>query len=393
MYQHLYDQVYLRTHPLTEVLVPEHDLARKERAWRVHQLLLDLIEEIDPGPQAPTFSKAWRRHRLMVLRYEQGLDPQAVADQLAISRRHYYRVHKEAVEAIATILWDRFAADSALLQEERKAAPPSESQELLRSEIARVSQAPRDTSLQEIVEGVSSLLSDRRAQRGLDVEIAFPDGLPHVFVDPALLRQTLLGMVGFLVENAHEALIRLSAQAGESAVRLFIRVEPLSAIQIGEQIDVQRRIAALKEMAEATGVSILTVRADDSVVGFDVRLPTAGRVVLVVDDNEDVLELYQRYLLPHHYDVVVARTGEEALKKARQLQPDAITLDLMMPDQDGWDVLQALLHQPDTQHIPIVVCSVLKQQKELALSLGASAFLKKPVNEQALLSALEAVEE
>ena len=62
-----------------------------------------------------------------------------------------------------------------------------------------------------------------------------------------------------------------------------------------------------------------------------------------------------------------------------------------MPRQDGWDVLQVLLNQPETRHIPILVCSVLRQ-KELALSMGATAFLEKPVTEQVLLAALAALE-
>ena len=126
---------------------------------------------------------------------------------------------------------------------------------------------------------------------------------------------------------------------------------------------------------------------------FEIRLPTnAHRTVLVVDDNEDVLELFQRYLSPHQYRVVTAQTAEKALGLAVRLRPDTITLDLMMPEQDGWDLLQALLNRADTCHIPIIVCSVLKQ-KELALSLGATAFLKKPVTEQELLSTLRALEE
>ena len=111
-----------------------------------------------------------------------------------------------------------------------------------------------------------------------------------------------------------------------------------------------------------------------------------------MDDNEDVVALFQRYLISHHYRIITAHTAQEALAQARHLQPYAITLDLMMPDQDGWDLLQTLLNQPDTQRIPIIVCTVLKQ-KALALSLGAAAFLEKPVTEQELLAALRALEE
>src|SRR5262249_17505864 len=126
--------------------------------------------------------------------------------------------------------------------------------------------------------------------------------------------------------------------------------------------------------------------------GFDVLLPVRSRrTVLVVDDNVDVLELFERYLGLHDFQPVTVRTADEALAQARRLKPYAITLDLMMPDQDGWDLLQAFLNRPETQHIPIIVCSVLRQ-KELALSLGATAFLEKPISEQALLSVLNALD-
>ena len=98
------------------------------------------------------------------------------------------------------------------------------------------------------------------------------------------------------------------------------------------------------------------------------------------------------YLLQHAGNPVDWQPwGAEALALARQVQPFAITLDLMMPGQDGWDTLQTLTNQSGTQHIPVIVCTVLNA-KELALRLGATFFLEKPVSEQVLLDALRALE-
>ena len=110
--------------------------------------------------------------------------------------------------------------------------------------------------------------------------------------------------------------------------------------------------------------------------------------MLIIDDNQDLLELFQRWLNQHGYSAVVARTAREGIELAKQLHPFAISLDLMMPEQDGWDALQTLSTQPDISRIPVIVCSVL-QQEDLALSLGASAFLLKPVTTYDLLSTLE----
>jgi CheY-like chemotaxis protein len=85
--------------------------------------------------------------------------------------------------------------------------------------------------------------------------------------------------------------------------------------------------------------------------------------------------------------VVGAQSAGEALVRARELRPDAITLDVMLPAVDGWEVLQKLRAHPQTRHIPVLVCSVLKG-RDLALSLGAAGFLAKPVNRDGLMRSL-----
>jgi hypothetical protein len=70
-----------------------------------------------------------------------------------------------------------------------------------------------------------------------------------------------------------------------------------------------------------------------------------------------------------------------------ETQPDVITLDVMMPNMDGWQVLRALAQNPATAKIPVVVCSVLREP-EVALSLGARAYLKKPIDPLMLVETL-----
>ena len=402
-YEHLYDLVYLRTHPLLDALnIPQApSLPDKKRARQLHSLLLDLIDELDPGPQAPAFSNEWRRHRLMVLHYVKGLTPRATADQLSISLRHYYRVHKTAIEDIAGILWDRHLArrstpnngPSHAIQEQQG---PADRMELLRLEAARIAQGNRYARIGNVIEGVLAILQGIADQRGLGISVSLPRPLPDVAIDRNLLRQILLGALGYLIEHARRATVRVTAQTQTSAVFLSLTADPPTAMHAVDENKTAERLAAIEEMATLSNTHILPVYKGAQgklvVVGFDLQLPTVERTVLVVDDNADVLDLFRRYLLPHHYRVVTAQTAREAFDQARQLAPYAITLDLMMPEQDGWELLQALLHQPDTRHIPIVVCSVLKQ-KDLALSLGATSFLEKPVTEQALLAALESLEE
>ncbi len=395
-YEHLYDLVYLRTHPLIKKLVPSTALPAKKRARELHRLLVDVIDELDPGPQAPAFSREWRRHRLMLLRYVKGLNPQAVADQLAVSLRHYYRVHKSAIDDVAGILWERHMAHQSPYPEAREATQDEAlltRMELLRLEAARAAQADRYARVGDVVEGVLPLLRNMLRQHRLELRLALPPSLPGIAMNRGMLRQMLLSMMGYLIEHADQAAISMVAEVEETSVSLSITVEPAEAVRPTDQIEeTSGQLGALKEMAMVSGVHLLPVYRGRSIVGFDARLPTAERTVLVVDDNEDVLELFRSYLSQHQYRVVTAQTSREALKLASELQPYAITLDLMMPEQDGWDLLQILQNQPETRRIPVIVCTVLKQ-KELALSLGATAFLEKPVTELSLVAALKALEQ
>jgi CheY-like chemotaxis protein len=121
--------------------------------------------------------------------------------------------------------------------------------------------------------------------------------------------------------------------------------------------------------------------------GVDLRLPKHLATVLVIDDNEGLAYLFERYLADQACQVVAANDGQEGLNTARTASPDVIVLDVMMPDIDGWELLQRLRADPATAGTPIVICSVINDP-ELALSLGASAFLVKPFDRTDVLAVL-----
>ena len=100
--------------------------------------------------------------------------------------------------------------------------------------------------------------------------------------------------------------------------------------------------------------------------------------VLVVDDDEAVHETVGGMLAREGYRVLHARSGADALTLARQELPDAITLDVMMPQMDGWSVLTALKADPDLKDIPVTIVTLLND-RAIAFSLGASGFLSKPI--------------
>jgi signal transduction histidine kinase/CheY-like chemotaxis protein len=111
-------------------------------------------------------------------------------------------------------------------------------------------------------------------------------------------------------------------------------------------------------------------------------------IVLVIDDDPAVHDLLKNDLSKQGYQVVVANNGDEGLRLARQLQPEAITLDVMMPGMDGWMVLSALKADPSLADIPVIMASIIEDQK-LGYSLGAADYLIKPINRQQLVTVLE----
>jgi PAS domain S-box-containing protein len=109
-------------------------------------------------------------------------------------------------------------------------------------------------------------------------------------------------------------------------------------------------------------------------------------VILVVDDDIPARELIASYL-ESEYRIVMAESGAEVVQKARQLRPDAITLDVLMPGGDGFETLVALQKTPETANIPIIIVSIV-DQKQVGFALGAADYLVKPIRKSVLLETI-----
>ncbi len=113
-------------------------------------------------------------------------------------------------------------------------------------------------------------------------------------------------------------------------------------------------------------------------------------LILVVEDDLSTAELLTLHLTQAGYKVAHAFNGEEALEKAKNLKPFAITLDVMLPKKDGWEVLQELKSDQKTSDIPVIIHSIV-DNKDLAFALGATDYLLKPLDKEALISKLEEI--
>jgi len=118
-----------------------------------------------------------------------------------------------------------------------------------------------------------------------------------------------------------------------------------------------------------------------------IRVSGEGRTVLVIDDDPEAQDIVERFLRKDGFEVATACSGEEGLHLAHILKPAAITLDVMMPDMDGWSVLRALKANPVLQDIPVVMLTMV-DDKSKGYTLGATDYLTKPVDRNQLHSAL-----
>jgi CheY-like chemotaxis protein len=112
--------------------------------------------------------------------------------------------------------------------------------------------------------------------------------------------------------------------------------------------------------------------------------------ILVVDDDPTVRQLVARHLERAGFRVTTAKGGQEALRLARELRPAAVTLDIMMPDLDGWTVLAAMKGDPSLSGIPVVLMTII-EEKNRGYALGAADYLVKPVDRGKLVEALRKV--
>ncbi|MGC9397609.1 MAG: GAF domain-containing protein [Anaerolineae bacterium] len=280
------------------------------------------------------------------------------------------------------------------------------------------------TDLREVIKGVLSTAIALVKEKPIELQQEIEEPLPSIVADERRIRQVILNLVGNAAKFTDEGYIRVSAyQEGDEVVVAVkdsgIGIPPEKAdyvFQEFQQVDSSstRRyggtglgLPVSKRFVEAHGGRIWFESTVDVGTTFYVALPIEGpppeqpeeevarprpggkeRLVLTVDDDEGVITLFRRYLEKQGYRVVGLTRGDRVVAEAKRLQPFAITLDILMPDQDGWDVIQALKTDPETRDIPIIVCSIVSD-RDKGLSLGVTDYLVKPILEQELLDALE----
>ncbi|MBN2371678.1 MAG: response regulator [Vicinamibacteria bacterium] len=275
------------------------------------------------------------------------------------------------------------------------------------------------------------------------LEVTCPDDLPAMYADVTRVRQVLFNLLSNATKFTENGTISLSVRIEREESTEFV-VFDVKDSGIGLTPDQLSRLFQAFSQADAstsrkyggTGLGLVISRRFAQMMGgdvtvksdygkgstFTVRLPreTAGRkpsthspaeaataakarpmaaaagaaqaagdvvTILVIDDEQNARELLERGLIKEGFRVVTATNGDDGVAIARQIKPDAITLDVLMPGMDGWAVLKALKSDPSTLPIPVIMISMV-DDKEMGYALGAADYMTKPFDREHLVSLL-----
>jgi CheY-like chemotaxis protein len=395
---HLYDFPFLERSPVAERLELR---AARGGGPALHRRLVETIERLKPPRDVAADAVAWKVYRLLLLRYVRSLSASAVAAELGLSTRQAQRVQSVAISSLATLLSDQASVAAPVaafspsgLSEFALATPersPAEGTVTLLDDALAAVLAGEHSELEAfpgLLRGALETVAPVLAARGLRFEVSIDQALdqriaPRDLLRPALL-QLLLGAVDLV--GAGDLFVRATLVDEQLHLIVEAATTPSRAAVTVDSPDLERRLRVARTLlARLDGEIFLDLTLPPRVVAR-ARLATAP-VVLVVEDNPDVAQLFRRYVAGSPFQIALASNGLQGFELAVALQPAAITLDLLMPQRDGWELLQALKVHPKTRDIPAIVCSVLRE-RELALALGAAEVLTKPVSQHTFLRAL-----
>ncbi len=383
---HLRDPNYLRQSPLVTLfgVAGETDTPAALR-----RILIEAVKSLKPEADEPVQSPAWRLYESLFYRYVQYFSQVEVADQLGISTRQLRREQGAALEELACRLSNRLSLGAKLDGDmgEAEAAPAEDS---IHNDLTWLKDAPPavPTDLEQELPAVLNLAQPLATQHRVRLEIEKGDALPRLAVPPVAFRQALLCLLSVAISQAATGVVRIVIRLQGWEAEIEVRCAAIVSAPQEVLDDNAAGLNLARQLADLFGGKLII--ADDArAFSATLTLPVQGQVpVLAIDDNPDTLHLLQRYTAGTRYRLVGTQSPEQALSLAKELAPHIVVLDVMMPEVDGWEMLGRLRQHPLTAHIPIVVCTILTQE-ELALSLGASAFVRKPITRQAFLAALD----
>jgi len=233
----------------------------------------------------------------------------------------------------------------------------------------------------EAINGVLELEDALVSGRDICIEVGYVQPDLVAAVHPSALRQILITAVRRLIQYASPGQITIFGGLEDGKAKITM-VVPIAAENEPVESDLIRDVLTPEDVSVQTHL-------DGDHIFMWVELPSVGKVtVLAVDDNPDMADFYRRSTEGTSYYIMHTTRAQDVFDIVETAAPDIIVLDVMLPDTDGWKLLMRLYENPATRSIPVIVCSVVREE-ELAISLGAALYLPKPVRPREFIQALD----
>jgi CheY-like chemotaxis protein len=343
---------------------------------------------------------------------------------VALGRSHFYHEQAQALSVISNRLWEQWQQKAKVLSPEsevrrpdsptldsglrtirlRTTSPDTASgrplgpdgansacarrEELAFVEVERlrshavlnnVAMAGLIAELQPVVEPLA-----RMKQVSLTVDVT-DFTLPRT--DPTMLRQAILNLITYALDVPRCEDVLVECAGNQKYLRISAQKRAGSSSVLNTHFRQGLGLEISRDLIHSLGGK-LHLREDNDVWQAQLSWPHKETpILLVIDDNEQLFTLFQRFLAPYDWRLLSAHSGCEMRAILDHTIPAVIFLDVMMPQEDGWKLLVDMKQHEAARDVPVVICSVLNEP-ELARALGASAYLPKPVHQRDLLRVL-----
>jgi len=293
--------------------------------------------------------------------------------------------------------------------------------DLSKIEAGKLELSPETVNLAPLIDEVVGTARQLAEQNKNRLVVEAQENIGPLTVDPMRLRQILLNLLSNACKFTKEGEVSLHVRKvadGHNWVEIAVAdtgigMTPEQQAKLFEEFSqadasTARRyggtglgLAITRKLARMMGGDVTVTSEQGKGSVFTVRLPgqadSAARpatesvgsrsphagCILVIDDDATARDLISEHLKAEGFSVVTAAGGVEGLKLAKEMQPTAITLDVMMPDLDGWSVLTALRKDPQLAEIPVIMVTIADEQRR-GIALGAAGYLTKPIDRDRL---------
>ncbi len=282
-------------------------------------------------------------------------------------------------------------------------------------------------NIKELIHSVLSTAKGLVKDKPIEIYCELPSDLPLIRADPLKIRQVLLNLVSNAAKFTDQGSITIEAERGQDhqnnpslkisvidtgygispddQKKLFLPFSQVDASPTRKTggsglglsicrhlIDMHNgEIGVISEIGVGSTFYFVLPASHESIrEPFDEARP-ASKTLVCIDSDLEVIQLYERYLMPYGYEVLPYTDPDKAIQAVGQLRPLAITLDIALSNADGWDVLRKLKSDPITWSIPVIICSIQDEQVKAATH-GAHSYLLKPILEEDLLNIIHRIE-